>query len=229
MATRSRPKSTATRARSVGARPSDPTPNRWPLIAGAAAVVILAVLIAVFTAQDSGTRVRMADIEGDPEVTGQPLDAFDRDAATDPAVGRTAPRVDGADFDGADVTIGGSGTSQLIGFMSAECPFCQEELPRIVTWQDGGGVPDGVELTVVVTGLQPGGQNWPPDAWVEDEGYDGRVLVDDADGSVASAYGLTGTPYWVALDANGDVVQRVSGAVGIEGMQSLAAQVTPQG
>jgi thiol-disulfide isomerase/thioredoxin len=70
-------------------------------------------------------------------------------------------------------------------FLASWCPACQAELPEVVTWLEQGNLPADVELTAIATGLDAGRPNWPPDAWFEAEGYDGRVLVDDADGQVA--------------------------------------------
>ena len=53
--------------------------------------------------------------------------------------------------------------------------------------------------------------NYPPSAWLAREGFTIPTLADDAKSSAASAYGLTSFPYFVAMDAKGNVVARVSG------------------
>ena len=52
--------------------------------------------------------------------------------------------------------------------------------------------------------------------------YDVPTLVDDAEATAANAYGLSGFPFAVAIDADGQVVARTSGEVGSEGLEQLA-------
>jgi cytochrome c biogenesis protein CcmG, thiol:disulfide interchange protein DsbE len=196
--------------------------SQLPLILGGLAVVALAVVIAVLTASGREEAVSVADLAGNPVIDGEDLPAFGGDTANDPAVGQRAPVVTGADFEGTTTAVGESGRPQLLLFLASWCPACQAELPEVVTWLEEGNLPDGVELTAIATGLDSGRPNWPPDAWYEREGYDGPLLVDDADGSIAQAYGLSGTPYWVALDADGQVAARVSGMIDMPQLSLLA-------
>ncbi|MGZ4105328.1 MAG: TlpA family protein disulfide reductase, partial [Actinomycetota bacterium] len=53
--------------------------------------------------------------------------------------------------------------------------------------------------------------NYPPSTWLKNEGWTPEVLVDDAEGSVAAAYGLSATPMWVFIGADGVVKFRVEG------------------
>ncbi len=187
----------------------------------AVGVVILAVLVAVLSTGERDRAVSVDDIAGEPAISGDPLSTLPA-SGDDPTVGSSAPTVEGADFDGTPVAIGGSGSPELVMFMASWCPACQEELPEVVAWMEAGGVPDGVQLASVATGLDASRPNWPPDAWFEEEGYTGRVLVDDADGSVAQAFGLSATPFWVALDADGQVVARIAGMLDTTQMTALA-------
>jgi cytochrome c biogenesis protein CcmG, thiol:disulfide interchange protein DsbE len=188
----------------------------------AVAVVLLAVLVAVVSTGEREAAVSADDIAGEPTIVGETLPTAPEDPAADPAVETPVPVVEGADFDGAAVTVGGPGTPQVVLFLASWCPACQQELPEVVTWMDQGGLPDGVGLTSVVTGLDASRPNWPPDVWLEDEGYAGEVLVDDVDGSVAQAYGLSATPFWVAIDAEGQVVARIAGLIDPTQMTALA-------
>ena len=187
----------------------------------AVGVVILAVLVAVLSTGERERAVSVDDIAGDPAISGDPLATLPS-SGDDPAAGAPAPTVEGADFDGTPVAIGGTGSPELVMFMASWCPACQQELPEVVAWMEAGGVPDGVQLVSVATGLDASRPNWPPDAWFEEEGYTGRVLVDDADGSVARAFGLSATPFWVALDADGQVVARIAGMLDTTQMTALA-------
>lgn len=202
--------------------------RRQLLLAGiAAGVVILAVLVAVLSMGEQERAVSVEDLAGDPAISGDPLPTLPQ-SGEDPTAGSSAPVVDGADFASTPVSIGDTGSPELVMFMASWCPACQQELPEVVSWVEQGGLPEGVELTAVVTGLDASRPNWPPDAWFEEEGYTGRVVVDDAEGSVAQAYGLSATPFWVALDADGQVVVRVAGLLDATQMTALAeaAQVS---
>lgn len=187
-------------------------------------VLVLAVIvgIAVLSAGEVGSRVTVDDIAGTPDVAGEDLPPGGQDPANDPAVGSQAPVVAGADFDGTPVTIGEPGTPQLVMFMASWCPACQQELTQVAPWYTEGNLRDDVTLTAVATLHNADRPNWPPDAWFESEGYEGPVLVDDADGSAAQAYGLSATPFWVALDDQGQVVARVAGMLPLEQIEVLA-------
>jgi thiol-disulfide isomerase/thioredoxin len=209
-----------------GASAGTSSPNRTPLLIAAGTVVlVLVVVLAVFTASDRPDRQDIPGVDelaGSPVLAGNDLPRFEGDTANDPALGTRTPVVTGTDFDGNEVTIGESGSPQLLMFLASWCPACQAELPEVVTWLEQGNLPDGVELTAIATGLDAGRPNWPPDAWFEAEGYDGRVLVDDADGQVATAYGLNATPYWVAIDGQGQVAARIAGMIEMDQLSMLA-------
>jgi thiol-disulfide isomerase/thioredoxin len=186
-------------------------------------VVVVAVAVALGTVRESGSRPSLEEVAGDPVVAGSDLGPFGGDTAADPAVGDQAPTVTGADFAGDPVAVGTGEGPELVVFLASWCPHCQAELPELVGWLEAGGLPDGVRLTAVVTGLDPRRPNWPPQAWLDAEGYRGAVLVDDAEGRAAAAFGLSGTPFWVALDGDGTVVARAAGAVGMEAVAQLAS------
>lgn len=203
-------------------------PRRSLLVVGGG-VLLLAVGIAVLTVGGRVETPTVEELAGSPTVDGDPLPAAPADPGDDPAVGTPAPIVAGAGFDGEPVVVGGPGRPRLVAFMAAWCPHCQEELPEVAAWLRDGGAPEGLEVVAVATGLDATRPGWPPDAWFEEVGYPGPVLVDDAAGSVAAAYGLTGTPYWVGLDADGRVVVRVSGRLGTDTVDRLADHVAAAG
>jgi thiol-disulfide isomerase/thioredoxin len=192
---------------------------------GAIVAVALVVGLAWLSIGELGSRVSLEDEAGSPTIDGEALPPAPDDPSADPAAGTPAPIVRGADFDGTPVTIGEPGRPQLLMFLASWCPVCQDELPEVVEWQEAGGVPDGVDLVAVSTGLDPRRPEWPPSEWFEREGWDGPTLVDDADGSVAAAYGLRATPYWVVLDDQGSPVARISGRVPLENVSAIAASL----
>jgi cytochrome c biogenesis protein CcmG, thiol:disulfide interchange protein DsbE len=185
-------------------------------------VVAFVVVIAAVSAGERGTRVSVDDIAGTPTVAGEPLTQAGQDPAADPDVGRPAPIATGADFDGTPVTIGEPGRPQLVMFMASWCPACQQELTAVSPWLAEGNLREDVDLVSVSTLHDATRPNWPPDGWYEREGFPNPVLVDDADGSVADAYGLNATPFWVALDEEGRVVARLAGMIPLEQIELLA-------
>jgi cytochrome c biogenesis protein CcmG, thiol:disulfide interchange protein DsbE len=188
------------------------------------AVAVGAVLYAAFGLEsDDGPTVE--EIAGSPEIEGDGLPALNPDAGTDPAMGSPVPVVEGADFDGNPISIG-DGPAEIVVFMASWCPACQAELPELVSYLDEQGLPEGVELTVVATSLDANRPPWPPSGWLERGGYTGPVLVDDADGSVAQAYGLSATPFFVASQ-NGEVVIRVAGQMPMQNVDEIARAIAP--
>ena len=184
-------------------------------IAVVAIVAVLAVVIAAGTASDDGSveQVRVVDVGGAPlaELTG----------GEDGAVGQRAPTLAGASFDGEPVSMGaGLRSPQLIFFVAHWCPHCREEVPLLVEWLEQGA-PEGIELRAVSTSVNPSAPNYPPSDWLEAEAWPVPTLVDDADASAARAFGLSGFPFFVALDANGVVVARASGELPIDQVEEL--------
>jgi hypothetical protein len=89
-------------------------------------------------------------------------------------------------------------------------------------------MPRGVDLYSVSTGVDPSQPNYPPAEWLRREGWSVPVLVDDPVGSAAEAYGLTGFPFFVFVDGDGDVVSRAAGELTIEQLQQHLAGISPQ-
>jgi len=225
---------TATKRKRPPAKGRAAQSSRTPLILVGVGVVVLAVLIAMMTVSGTGSSVTVEELAGSPQVQSDALPPFEGDPASDPAVGQPAPEVTGQGIDGSanagqDVTIGATGQPQLLVFLASWCPHCQAELPELVEWLDAGNLPDNVELTAVVTGLDSTRPNWPPNDWLEREGYTGQTIVDDADGTIAQTYGMSGTPFWVAIDGNGQVVARAAGQLPMQQVQALADALAQQG
>ncbi len=113
-------------------------------------------------------------------------------------------------------------------FLAHHCPHCQAEVPRIVDWASQGLVPAGVDIYGVATGTTSSRENYPPSAWLEREGWPFPTLADSDEYAAAEAWGLTSYPYFVALDADGKVVERASGELTQEQFTALLAKIAPQ-
>ena len=98
-------------------------------------------------------------------------------------------------------------------------------MPLIQSWIEAGGVPDGVDLVAVATGIDPAAPNYPPDAWLEREGWTVPVIADPTN-SVATAYGLTGFPYWVFIGPDGAVRARAAGEMPIADLEAAIRGLT---
>lgn len=139
----------------------------------------------------------------------QPLPPFDRGSA-DLARGRQSPEVSGTTVTGESVTIGAPGKAQVVVFLAHWCPHCQAEVPRIVKHLDENPLPSDVDLYGVATSTVENRPNFPPSDWLERESWQFPTL-DDVDNSVQVQFGLTGFPFFAAIDAEGVVVVRGSG------------------
>jgi len=74
------------------------------------------------------------------EVIGEPLPVYESSDA-DPAVGLTAPVLEGASFDGTPITIGGpTDGPTLVVFLAHWCPHCNREVPELIALNDRGGI-----------------------------------------------------------------------------------------
>ncbi|MCB1269730.1 MAG: TlpA family protein disulfide reductase, partial [Microthrixaceae bacterium] len=177
---------------------------------------IVAVVVAALTQSDP--------VEGqvqDVTVSGTALTALP-EGGDDPAVGAAAPEIEGFTFTGEPVTIGGAGGQPtLIAFVAHWCPHCQAEVPRLVEWRADGTIPEDVRLVAVATSTEDNQPNYPPQDWLEGEDWPGDVMADSADDEAAAAYGVTSFPFFVALDADGNVVARGSGELDQQGIEEL--------
>jgi len=193
-----------------------------PAILGALGVVVVAAIIAIVAT--AGDEEPGSIAPGRIVVTGDPLPGFAE--GDDAAVGLVAPTLAGEDFEGRPVSIGDDGRPKAIIFLAHWCPHCQREVPLVQAWLDGGGEPPDVELYSVATSNDPAQPNYPPDEWLTREGWTVPVLVDDDAQSAALAYGLTAFPYFVFVDAQGNVVARASGELTIEQLEEYLASTS---
>jgi len=90
-------------------------------------------------------------------------------------------------------------------------------VPKLSTLAKAG-VFDGVKVKAVATGTNPDADNYPPSAWLHRSGVDWPfpVMADSASGTAGKAYGLTGYPYFVLVNADGTVAGRGSGELPVE-------------
>jgi cytochrome c biogenesis protein CcmG/thiol:disulfide interchange protein DsbE len=220
-------------------RPSPPSAppkksNRtWIILGGIAAVVVVAVIIAVVSSgggseppRSSGKAVEVAPVQ----VTGTPLPDFPS-SGTDKAIGMTVPTLTGQSlFDGSDMTIAPTGRPMAVVYLAHWCPHCQAEVPRIVALAKAGKL-KGVDVYAVAAAGHDELTNYPPSSWLEGEDWPFPTMVDSAQSTAAAAYGLTGYPYFLLVDAQGKVVDRAEGELDdsdiIAAVKALVAGTAP--
>ena len=200
-----------------------PTSKAVPIIVGAIVLIsILAIVAVVATSSSDDDSPSTAGLEQQRPVSveGIALPTL-ADGGTDPAVGTTIPAVQGESFAGDPITIAPDGTPKLVVFLAHWCPHCQAEVPRLVEWLGGETSVDGVDIVGVATNTDQGQGNYPPSAWLQSEGWTAPTMADDEVNTAADAFGLSGFPFYVAVDGQGQVVARSSGELTIENVQAL--------
>lgn len=157
------------------------------------------------------------------EIIGTNLPPF---TTPDPAVGLAAPVISAQTVDGTRIQLEADGTGRVLGFFAHWCPVCQSEMPTVVDWLEENPLPADVEVVAISTGVDPGRGNYPPSDWFEEEGWPGTVLLDSDASDLALGFGLTAFPYWVAVDADGNVVSRVTGEIDDNAFAALVDSVS---
>ena len=184
-----------------------------------AGVALAAGLMALMAACGEPGEAAGDGVVRDPEISGDPLPDY-TPTAPDSALGLPAPEVRGTDFNGRSVAIVNDGRMKVVLFLAHWCAHCQSEVPEVQAWIDGGGKPENVDIYGVATAIEEEGSNYPPDDWLEREGWTSPVLVDTND-TVLRAFGLTAFPTWVFINADGAVALRIGGAIGAEQLTAL--------
>ncbi len=200
------------------------SPTRTRLIAALVGVAVLGfvVVVAVTSANEQLGVPSLEDIAGPVTVEGADLVLLPQEGS-DPLAGQgvASPVATALDLDGREVVIGAPGQAQVLVFLAHWCPVCQQEVPVLVELIRAGGVPDDVELVAVLTGLDPGRPNWPPDAWLAKEGFVGTIARDAQGDRLMRAFGLRAYPAWAVIDSQGRIVTRRTGLLPLVGIAQL--------
>ena len=199
------------------------SPLLWVL-----AVVGIALIFTVILSvgDDSSDDAAPADAlqTGFAEIIGNPLPALDQ---PDSALGQTAPAISAQTFAGDRLQIGNDGTARLYGFFAHWCGHCQKEITATVQWLSANDLPSGVEIVAVSTAVESSADNYPPSEWFAREQWPTTVVMDNSDSTLATGFGLTAFPYWVAVDGDGNVAARTTGELTTQAFEDLLASITP--
>ncbi len=199
--------------------------GRTLIIAAVALAVVAAVAaIAFLSAEEQASVKDLEDIAGPVTVTGDPLPPLGTDGSVDALEGQgvAAPSATALTMAGDEVVLGtGADSGQVLVFLAHWCPVCQQEVPMLAEYVAAGLVPDGVELVAVMTGLDPGRPNWPPDTWLEREGLEATVVRDSENGDLMRAFGIGAYPGWAVIAPDGTLVGRRTGLLDEAGVTTL--------
>jgi thiol-disulfide isomerase/thioredoxin len=202
--------------------------SRTPLIIAVVIVVAAVAAIAAVLAtrgggdDDAAPSASVVDF-GKVTVSGDVL-AQD-EGPDDPAIGAKVPTITGTDYAGNPTTIEpGKDGPMMIVVMAHWCPHCNREIPLLLDWQKSGKVPAGLQVVGVSTAVASDRPNYPPGEWLDGLGWDWPVIADDQQQTAALALGTTGYPFLMFVDANGDLIYRISGEMPIADVQQLADQ-----
>lgn len=157
-------------------------------------------------------------------VGGRPLPEFGS-GTEDPAVGMQIPTFRAETFAGDPVSVTADGRPKVLMFLAHWCPHCQADVRSIQAWLDGGSPAQGVDLYGVSTWADPAKPNFPPSDWLDAEGWTVTTAVDDEANTLASTYGLTGTPMYVFVDDKNLVRLRYSGELPIDQFEKALAAI----
>jgi thiol-disulfide isomerase/thioredoxin len=210
---------------------SNSSSGRGKFIVGAIIAIVIggAAIVAISSSgSDSASTSDGISEFSDITVSGEALPSFDSvSTATDAAIGLPAPVVSGKGFTGTEITTDGAGTPTLLVFLAHWCPHCQREVPLLVEWEKNGKTPTGVDVIAVATGTDPANPNYPPSEWLAREEFPALwpVIADSADKKAANAFGLSGYPFFVLVDAQGNVFKRLSGEVPMDELTAMIDQM----
>ncbi len=196
--------------------------NKNFLIAGGVLLVIgFAVAVGVTLSSEPLTAGLP---EGEVTVTGDPLPVFAGENDDNVSIGLQAPTFSAPNENSEIVSLEKNGNAKALIFLAHWCGFCQEEVPSVQEWIDTIGVPEGIEIIAVATSIDRARDNYPPQKWLEQEGWS-ETQIYDLDRTIGDAYGLTAFPYWVFLDNELNVKARRTGNLPQDAVGQLLVQL----
>jgi cytochrome c biogenesis protein CcmG, thiol:disulfide interchange protein DsbE len=198
--------------------------KRFPVLPAVAGLAAALALVAVLLTRGGPSVPEGVEQTRPVELSGAPLPMFDPDGE-DPAEGNRAPELRGMDFQGDEVAVAHDGRAELLIFLAHWCPHCRREVPLLVEWLQENGEPENVGFYAVATSTSENRPNYPPSTWLEEEGFDVRVIADDEEGSAAQAFGLNAFPYVVLVDGEGTVLVRHAGEFTMAELEDMLAEV----
>ncbi len=200
----------------------DRTLNKNFLIAGG---ILLVIGFAIAVGVTLSTEPNAAGLpEGEVTVSGDPLPVFAGENDDNVSIGLPAPTFSAPNENSEIISLEKNGNAKALIFLAHWCGFCQDEVPSVQEWVDTIGVPEGVEIIAVATSIDRARDNYPPQKWLEREGWS-ETQIYDLDRTIGDAYGLTAFPYWVFLDNELNVKARRTGNLPQDAVGQLLVQL----
>ena len=199
--------------------------NKNFIIAGAVVLVLgLAIAIGVTLSSEP---VAAGLPEGEINVVGDSLPQYAGENDDNVALGLAAPTFSAPDQNSEIFQLEKNGNSKALLFLAHWCPHCQREVPVVQRFIDSNGVPPGIDVIAVATSIDRGRDNYPPQEWLEREGWS-ETQIYDLDREIGEAYGLNAFPYWVFLDKDLNVLARRTGNLPEDMVGALLTQLANQ-
>ena len=199
--------------------------NKNFIIAGAIVLVLgLAIAIGVTLSSEP---VAAGLPEGEINVDGESLPQYAGENDDNIALGLSAPTFSAPDQNSEIFNLEKNGNSKALLFLAHWCPHCQREVPVVQSFIDSNGVPPGIDVIAVATSIDRGRDNYPPQEWLEREGWS-ETQIYDLDREIGEAYGLNAFPYWVFLDKDLNVIARRTGNLPEDMVGALLVQLANQ-
>ena len=199
--------------------------NKNFIIAGAVVLVLgLAIAIGVTLSSEP---VAAGLPEGEISVVGDSLPQYAGENDDNVALGLAAPTFSAPDQNSEIFQLEKNGNSKALLFLAHWCPHCQREVPVVQRFIDSNGVPSGIDVIAVATSIDRGRDNYPPQEWLEREGWS-ETQIYDLDREIGEAYGLNAFPYWVFLDKDLNVLARRTGNLPEDMVGALLTQLANQ-
>jgi cytochrome c biogenesis protein CcmG/thiol:disulfide interchange protein DsbE len=200
----------------------DRTLNKNFLIAGG---ILLVIGFAIAVGVTLSTEPNAAGLpEGEVTVSGDPLPVFAGENDDNVSIGLPAPTFSAPNENSEIISLEKNGNAKALIFLAHWCGFCQDEVPSVQEWVDTIGVPEGVEIIAIATSIDRARDNYPPQNWLEREGWS-ETQIYDLDRTIGDAYGLTAFPYWVFLDNELNVKARRTGNLPQDAVGQLLVQL----
>ena len=199
--------------------------NKNFIIAGVVVLVLgLAIAIGVTLSSEP---VAAGLPEGEISVVGDSLPQYAGENDDNVALGLAAPTFSAPDQNSEIFQLEKNGNSKALLFLAHWCPHCQREVPVVQRFIDSNGVPPGIDVIAVATSIDRGRDNYPPQEWLEREGWS-ETQIYDLDREIGEAYGLNAFPYWVFLDKDLNVLARRTGNLPEDMVGALLIQLANQ-
>ena len=199
--------------------------NKNFIIAGAVVLVLgLAIAIGVTLSSEP---VAAGLPEGEINVDGESLPPYAGENDDNVALGLAAPTFSAPDQNSEIFNLEKNGNSKALLFLAHWCPHCQREVPVVQSFIDSNGVTPGIDVIAVATSIDRGRDNYPPQEWLEREGWS-EIQIYDLDREIGEAYGLNAFPYWVFLDKDLNVIARRTGNLPEDMVGALLVQLANQ-